>query len=192
MKPQKEMPGANPSYQLFGGFNAFFSPTWQKTQVGLVSRKVFHVWCILGHPNGIYFLFSVINSWEDMGYFDLLLSLTDSLEVKLCDAFWGIVLFDSRMTTLSEKFITFCPIWGAMESIFQGVPQSIAATGRFVSRQPNSLSSQSYFKRELYCFPCSTCEFCGKVRWDLTTKNKMSWRFGNLIAFRKVSSIPYT
>ena len=34
-----------------------------------------------------YFLFSVMNSWEDMGYFDLLLSLTDSLEVKLCDAF---------------------------------------------------------------------------------------------------------
>ena len=52
MKPQKEMPGANPSYQLFGGFNAFFSPTWQKTRVGLVSRMVFYVWCILGHPKG--------------------------------------------------------------------------------------------------------------------------------------------
>ena len=42
--------GATPSHQLFGCFNAFFSPTWKKTRVEQVSRKVFHLWCILGHP----------------------------------------------------------------------------------------------------------------------------------------------
>ena len=44
---------ADPSHQLFAGFNAFFSLTWQKTRVGLVSLKVFHLWRILGHPNAI-------------------------------------------------------------------------------------------------------------------------------------------
>ena len=43
-------PGATPSHQLFAGFNAFFSPTWKKTRVEQVSLKVFHLWCILGHP----------------------------------------------------------------------------------------------------------------------------------------------
>ena len=43
-------PVATPSYQFFGCFNAFFSTIWQKTQVGLVSLKVFHLWRILGHP----------------------------------------------------------------------------------------------------------------------------------------------
>ena len=43
-------PGATPSYQFFAGFNAFFSPTWKKTRVEQVSLKVFHLWCILGHP----------------------------------------------------------------------------------------------------------------------------------------------
>ena len=43
-------PGATPSHQFFAGFNAFFSPTWKKTRVEQVSLKVFHLWCILGHP----------------------------------------------------------------------------------------------------------------------------------------------
>ena len=44
-------PVATPSYQFFGCFNAFFSTIWQKTRVGLVSLKVFHLWRILGHPS---------------------------------------------------------------------------------------------------------------------------------------------
>ena len=47
-------PGATPSHQFFAGFNAFFSPTWKKTRVEQVSLKVFHLWCILGHPNAQY------------------------------------------------------------------------------------------------------------------------------------------
>ena len=43
-------PGATPSHQFFAGFNAFFSPTWKKTRLEQVSLKVFHLWCILGHP----------------------------------------------------------------------------------------------------------------------------------------------
>ena len=43
--------GATPSHQFFSGFNAFFSPTWKKTRVEQLSRKVLHLWCILGHPN---------------------------------------------------------------------------------------------------------------------------------------------
>ena len=43
-------PVATPSYHFFECFNAFFSTIWQKTQVGLVSLKVFHLWRILGHP----------------------------------------------------------------------------------------------------------------------------------------------
>ena len=43
---------ADPSHQLFAGFNAFFSLTWQKTRVEQVSLKVFHLWCILGNPIG--------------------------------------------------------------------------------------------------------------------------------------------
>ena len=39
-------PGATPSHQLFAGFNAFFSSTWQKTRVEQVSLKVFHLWRI--------------------------------------------------------------------------------------------------------------------------------------------------
>ena len=42
---------ADPRHQFFGCFNAFFSRIWQKTRVGLVSRKVFGLWCTLGHPN---------------------------------------------------------------------------------------------------------------------------------------------
>ena len=34
---------ADPSHQLFGYFNAFSSPFWQKTRVELVARKVFHL-----------------------------------------------------------------------------------------------------------------------------------------------------
>ena len=44
-------PVATPSYQFFGCFNAFFSTIWQKTRVGLVSLKFFHLWRILGHPS---------------------------------------------------------------------------------------------------------------------------------------------
>ena len=46
--------GATPSHQLFGCFNAFFSSTWRKTRVEQLSLKVFHIWCILGHPNVWY------------------------------------------------------------------------------------------------------------------------------------------
>ena len=45
---------ADPSHQLFAGFNAFFSSTWQKTRVEQVSLKVFHLWRILGHPSTAY------------------------------------------------------------------------------------------------------------------------------------------
>ena len=41
---------ADPSHQLFGYFNAFSSPFWQKTRVELVARKVFWLWGNLGHP----------------------------------------------------------------------------------------------------------------------------------------------
>ena len=51
-------PGATPSHQFFAGFNAFFSPTWKKTRVEQVSLEVFHLWCILGHPNAK-------NVWKD-------------------------------------------------------------------------------------------------------------------------------
>ena len=47
-------PGATPSHQLFAGFNAFFSSTWQKTRVEQVSLKVFHLWRILGHPKAVH------------------------------------------------------------------------------------------------------------------------------------------
>ena len=33
-------PGATPSYQLFAGFNTFFSSTWEKTRVEQLSLKV--------------------------------------------------------------------------------------------------------------------------------------------------------
>ena len=49
-------PGATPSHQFFAGFNAFFSPTWKKTQVEQVSLEVFHLWCILGYPIFAYVL----------------------------------------------------------------------------------------------------------------------------------------
>ena len=48
--------GATPSHQLFGCFNAFFSSTWRKTRVEQLSLKVFHIWCILGHPIARYIL----------------------------------------------------------------------------------------------------------------------------------------
>ena len=42
---------ADPSHQLFGYFNAFSSPFWQKTRVELVAPKVFGLCGTLGHPN---------------------------------------------------------------------------------------------------------------------------------------------
>ena len=51
MRPQMGQQSADPSHQLFGYFNAFSSPFWQKTRVELVARKVFWLWGTLGHPN---------------------------------------------------------------------------------------------------------------------------------------------
>ena len=52
---------ATPSYQFFGCFNAFFSTIWQKTRVGLVSLKFFHLWRILGHPSLLILLIVLDN-----------------------------------------------------------------------------------------------------------------------------------
>ena len=52
--------GATPSHQFFAGFNAFFSSTWQKTRVEQVSRKVFHLGLMLGHPT-LWSIKNVVN-----------------------------------------------------------------------------------------------------------------------------------
>ena len=57
-------PGATPSHQLFAGFNAFFSSTWKKTRVEQVALEVFHLWCILGHPNEIFIAISNLASQQ--------------------------------------------------------------------------------------------------------------------------------